>query len=172
MDSQQIIPIPEERIESKIYFLRGRKVMSDHDLAVLYGVDTRSLNQAVKRNSERFPEDFMFQLTLDEANLLTSQFVMSKRGKGGSYWLPYVFTEQGIAMLSSVLRSRQAIQVNIQIIRTFTKLRELLADHESLRLKLEDLERRYDSQFKIVFDALRRMFTEEDEQKPEIGFRA
>jgi hypothetical protein len=177
--------IPEERIEAKIYFIRGKKVMLDRDLALLYGVTTKALNQAVKRNLERFPEDFMFKLALNEAPNLRSQFVTSsftthgdvprsqfvtlESGKNIKY-APYAFTELGVAMLSSVLRSRQAIAVNIQIMRTFAKLREILANHESLRLKLEDMEKRYDEQFRSVFDALRRLIAEDEEPKNEIGF--
>ena len=170
---------PVEIIESKIYFIRGRKVMLDRDLAVLYGVETKVLNQAVKRNLERFPEDFMFELSLNEATGLRSQFVtlnadpqisISRRGKHEKYG-HVVFSEMGIAMLSSVLNSKRAIQVNIQIMRTFTKLREILATHDELRLKLEDLERRYSQDYKVVFDTLRQLMAVEAEPKPEIGFR-
>jgi hypothetical protein len=164
--------IPTERIEAKIFLFRGFKVMLAQDLALLYGVETRTLNQAVNRNRERFPEDFMFQLTENESLSLRSQFVISNSERGGTRYSPYAFTEQGVAMLSSVLKSKQAIMMNIQIIRAFTKLREMMSENDSLRLQLEVLEKRFDEQFKIVFDALRRIFTVEDGPKPEIGFKA
>ena len=144
--------------------------MLDRDLAQLYGVETRTLNQAIRRNSGRFPDDFMFVLSLREAESLRSQFVISNVGRGGIRYRPIAFTEQGIAMLSSVLNSERAILVNIQIIRTFTKLRDMIAHHAELRDKLEALEMRYDEQFKIVFDAIRRLLAEEDAPKTEIGF--
>lgn len=159
--------IPDERIVGKIYFIRGQKVIFDRDLAVLYDVETRMLNQAVKRNVKRFPEDFMFQLNKQEADIfLRSQIVTSSEGdasrsqivilkKGSNIkYFPYVFTEQGVAMLSSVLKSDRAIQVNIQIMRTFTKLREMLSTHKDLRNKIEKMEGKYDEQFKIVFKVL------------------
>lgn len=171
--NQYIVPV--ERIESRIYFLRDMKVMIDRDLAVLYDVSTKTLNQAVKRNKKRFPEDFMFQLKKVELELylaqsLRSQFVTLKRGEHLKY-LPYAFTEQGVAMLSSVLNSERAIMVNIQIMRTFTKLREMIASHEELRMKLEAMEKRYDEQFSIVFDALRKMLDEDENSSSQIGFR-
>lgn len=161
--------VPAERIANKIHFLRGRKIMLDRDLAELYGVPTKVLNQAVRRNPERFPEDFMFKLSEDELKNLKSQIVTSSWG--GIRWVPMAFTEQGVAMLSSVLRSPRAIAVNIQIIRLFTRLRELLADHEQLRLKIEAMEQRYDTQFKAVFDAIRELLTEPVQPETEIGFR-
>ena len=162
--------IPQEIIESKIFLIRGRKVMLDRDLAVLYGVETKALNQAVKRNSQRFPDDFMFQLSVEEARLLSrSQFVTLKKGQNIKY-LPYVFTENGVAMLSSVLNSERAIQVNIQIIRTFTRLREILATHKDLARRLNDLEKKYDGQFKIIFDALRALMAPPIKPKRKIGF--
>jgi len=144
--------------------------MLDRDLAVLYGVPTKVLKQSVKRNIERFPEDFMFELSLHEASNLRSQIVTSSLKHGGERYLPYAFTEQGVAMLSTVLRSPQAIQVNVVIMRTFVKIRQMITTHEDLRLKLDALESRYDEQFKIVFDAMRRLMTEDDEPKLEIGF--
>ncbi|MBP9762020.1 ORF6N domain-containing protein [Patescibacteria group bacterium] len=146
--------------------------MFARDLAALYEVETKALNQAVTRNKERFPEDFMFQLTRQEMENWRSQFVTSNSDKMGVRHAPYVFSEQGVAMLSSVLKSKRAIMVNIQIIRTFTKLRELVHEHDSLRFKLENLEKRFDEQFKVVFDALRRIFRAEDDPKSEIGFKA
>ena len=164
--------VSETIIEGKIYLARGQKVMVDHDLAKLYGVTTMALNQAVKRNSERFPRDFMFSLTLDEAKNLISQFVISS-SHGGLRKRPVVFTELGVAMLSSVLRSPRAIAVNIQIMRTFSRLRDMLAENDDLRRKVEVLEKEYDENFRIVFDAIRRMMAFDDEAgKSEIGFRA
>lgn len=136
-----------------IYLVRSHKVMIDHDLADLYGVTTKALVQAVKRNIKRFPKDFMFQLSNQEVRNLKSQIVTSSWG--GRRKLPYAFTEQGVAMLSSVLRSENAIEVNIQIMRTFVQLRNLIASNVELSLRLDDLERRYDGQFKKVFDAIR-----------------
>ena len=136
--------VPQEIIETKIVFIRGKKVMLDKNLAQLYGVETRALNQAVRRNIARFPEDFMFQLTKEEAEeLLRSQFVTLKRGQHYKY-LPFAFTENGVAMLSSVLNSERAIKVNIQIMRTFTRLREMLMTHKDLKEKIEAMEKKYD----------------------------
>jgi len=145
--------IIQERIAHKIFLVRGAKVMIDRDLAKLYDVPTKVFNQAIKRNFKRFPNDFMFQLNGRESKNLRSQFVTSSWG--GLRYKPYVFTEQGVAMLSSVLNSERAIQVNIQIMRTFTKLREMISTHKDLREKIEQMEKKYDSQFKIVFDALK-----------------
>lgn len=157
-------------IESKILLLRGKRVMLDKDLAELYEVETRSLIQAVKRNIERFPEGFMFQLTSDEAKYSRSQIVILKHGHNIKY-LPYAFTEQGVAMLSSVLRSKRAIQVNIQIMKTFTKIREMLESHRYLRIKIEALERKYNHQFKVVFDAIKQLLIEPPQKpKKKIGF--
>lgn len=163
--------VSETIIEGKIYLVRGQKVMVDHDLAKLYGVSTMVLNQAVKRNSERFPKDFMFSLTVYEAKSLISQFVISKPGRGGMRKRPVVFTELGVAMLSSVLRSPRAIAVNIQIMRTFSRLREMLAENDDLRRKVEALEKQYDENFKIVFDAIRNMIADGGKGRSEIGFR-
>ena len=153
---QQIVP--REVIERRIYLIREHKVMLDSDLAELYGVETFNLNKAVKRNLDRFPQDFMFQLTEEEANVLRFQIGMSKpRGRGGRRYLAYAFTEQGVAMLSSVLNSGRAVQVNIAIMRTFVRLRYLLATHKDLAAKLEAIEKKYDKQFKVVFDILRQL---------------
>lgn len=188
--------IPAERIAARIFLIRGEKVMLDTDLAELYGVTTGALNQAVKRNPERFPADFMFQLTDDELlSLLRSQNVTSKLknefkslirkdilksqnvisneeiGKGGRRYLPHAFTEQGVAMLSSVLRSPQAVQVNIAIMRTFVRLRQLIASHADLARKLVDLESKYDAHFKVVFDAIRELMSPAlPRQGREMGF--
>ncbi|HHT9105306.1 MAG TPA: ORF6N domain-containing protein [Candidatus Wujingus californicus] len=144
--------------------------MLDTDLALLYGVKTKMLNQAVKRNIQRFPDDFMFQLTREEFNSLRSQIVTLKRGQHRKY-LPYVFTEQGVAMLSSVLNSERAIQVNIQIMRAFIKLKEMLSTHKDLKQKIEEMEKKYDYQFKIVFDAIKQLLEPPAEPKGKIGFQ-
>lgn len=158
-----------ERISESILWLRGQKVMLDADLARLYGVETKVLLQAVKRNSERFPEDFAFQVDNQEFENLRSQFVTSNRG--GRRYLPYAFTEQGVAMLSSVLRSARAVQVNIEIMRTFVKLRQLLTSNTELARKLAALESKYDAQFKVVFDAIRELMRPpEPGSKRPIGF--
>ncbi len=158
-------------IERRIYLIRKQKVMLDTDLAELYGVETRVLVQAVKRNIERFPSDFMFQLTKEEDELLRSHSVISKTGRGGRRYLPYAFTEQGVAMLSGVLHSPRAVQVNVAIMRTFVKLREMLTTHKGLAQKLEALEKKYDRQFKVVFDAIRQLMGPEEPPKQQrIGF--
>jgi hypothetical protein len=164
--------IPTERIERAIVALRGGRVMLDADLAALYGVPVRSLNQAVRRNRGRFPADFMFQLTAAEFRRLRSQTVISKNSRGGRRTAPYVFTEQGIAMLSSVLRSDRAVRVNIEIMRTFVRLRQMLQANADLARKLASLERRYDDQFKIVFDAIRRLVAPPEPNRRRIGFGA
>ena len=165
-----------ESIASQIYFIRGKRVMLDSDLAALYGVKTKSLNLAVKRNISRFPDDFMFELSAEEANFLRFQNETSKDGSGGRRYLPHVFTEQGIAMLSGVLNSPRAIQANIQIMRTFTKLRELLVHNEIIRQKIEELESKYekhDKQFKVIFEAIRELLaTPKPVKKKPIGFHA
>ncbi len=160
--------IPQQLIESKILLLRGKKVMLDKDLAALYGVETFNLNKAVKRNIDRFPEDFMFQLNTEEFKSLTFHFGISSWG--GTRKLPYAFTENGVAMLSSVLNSRRAVQVNIQIMRTFTRIREMLATHKDLQKKIEDMEKKYDAQFKVVFDAIRELMRPPETKKRKIGF--
>jgi len=185
--------IPAEKIENKIYLIRGQKVMLDRDLAELYGVETKVLNQAVKRNRERFPVDFMFKLTLKEAEELIfhldadrsrSQIVTLKdaeadflsvsrqklkRGKHMKY-LPYVFTEHGVLMLSSVLNSKRAVRVNIQIMRSFTRLRQILSSHKELREKIELMERKYDKQFKVVFEYIKSFLKDEGGKEKKIGF--
>jgi phage regulator Rha-like protein len=146
--------------------------MLDSDLAELYGVETFNLNKAVKRNIDRFPEDFMFQLSREEADSLRFQIGMSKKtGRGGRRYLPFVFTEQGVAMLSSVLNSKRAVQVNIEIMRAFVKLRQMLASNAELARKLEALEKKYDAQFKVVFDAIRQLMSPALPKKSRIGFR-
>jgi len=165
------IAVRQEVIDSKIYMIRGHKVMLSMDLAELYGVEPKVLMQAVKRNIERFPSDFMFILTNQEFMNLKSQFVTSSWG-GIRRANPYAFTEQGVAMLSSVLRSKQAVQVNIAIMRAFVKLREMLATHKDLARKLSDMEKKYDSQFRVVFDAIRQLMAPPVPKKGRIGFRA
>ena len=163
--------IPLERIEQSICLIRGHKVMLDRDLAVLYGVPTKALKQAVKRNLKRFPDDFMFVLDADEHAILRSQFVTSKGDpRGGTQYAPMAFTEQGVAMLSGVLHSDRAIEVNIAIMRTFVKLRRMLEDHETLARKLAEMEKKYDGQFKIVFDVLKLLMTPPTPPRKPIGF--
>lgn len=163
-------PIPVESIERAIVLVHGQKVMLDSDLAELYGVETRALVQAVKRNRDRFPEDFMFQLTREEFDNLRSQPVISSPGRGGRRYPPHAFTEQGVAMLSSVLRSARAVKVNIEIMRTFVRLRQMLASHAELARRLDDLEGKYDEQFKAVFDAIRALMTPPEPKRRPIGF--
>jgi hypothetical protein len=151
------LPVPGGTVERQIYLIRGHKVMIDRDLAALYGVETRTLNQGVRRNIRRFPGDFMFQLNRQEMAIWKSQIVISNREKKGLRKPPLVFTEQGVAMLSSILKSERAIQVNIAIMRAFVKLREILSTHKDLARKLEELEKKYDKQFKVVFDAIREL---------------
>jgi hypothetical protein len=162
--------IPSERIINKIYIIRNRKVMLDRDLAELYGVKTMVLNQAVKRNMKRFPEDFMFQLTKKEMENWISQIVISKSERMGLRKLPYVFTEQGVAMLSSVLNSNRAIQVNIQIIRTFTRIRELLVTNEALHHKIMEMEKKYDGNIQKIFQILGELLEDDKRPRRKIGF--
>lgn len=166
--------IPVELIERRIYLIRGHKVMLDRDLADLYQVETSALNRQVKRNIERFPADFMFQLNDEEAEALRCQFGISKpEGRGGRRYLPYAFTQEGVAMLSSVLRSDRAVLVNIAIMRAFVRLREILISNKDLASRLDSLEKKYDSRFRVVFDAIRKL-TEpvSDSNRRHIGFRA
>jgi ORF6N domain len=163
------LAIPAERIERRILLVRGQKVMLSTDLAELYGVAPRVLVQAVKRNHERFPEDFMFQLTKEEYGNLKSQFVISSWG-GARRAAPYAFTEQGVAMLSSVLRSKRAVAVNIAIMRAFVKLREMLASNHELARRLDQMEKNYDTKFKIIFDAIRELMKPPEKPRRPIGF--
>ncbi len=164
------LSLTAEGIERRIYLVREQKVMLDSDLAELYEVPTRRLNEQVRRNLKRFPSDFMFQLTSDEVAALRSQFAISKPNRGGRRYAPYVFTEQGVAMLSSVLNSERAIEVNIAIMRAFVKLREILATHKDLARKLEEMEKKYDVQFRVVFDAIRELMRPSTVPRRKIGF--
>jgi hypothetical protein len=175
------LAIPPERIEARILLIRGEKVLLDADLAELYGVSTKRLNEQVRRNIDRFPADFMFQLTREEsdnlrfhfgASSLRSQFATSNAGRGGRRYNPLAFTEQGVAMLSSVLRSERAVQVNIAIMRAFVKLREMLASHRDLARRLNEMENKYDSQFKVVFNAIRELMKPPEKPRRRIGFRS
>ena len=164
--------IPAERIEKAIYLIRGEKVMLDRDLATLYGVGTKVLKQAVRRNIDRFPEDFMFVLNPMEFQDWRSQFVTSKADRKGLRYPPMAFSEHGILMLSSVLNSKRAIQVNIEIMRAFVRLRQMLASNVELSRRLNELESKYDRQFKVVFDAIRKLMTPTSGSPKQIGFRA
>ncbi len=168
-NKNELTTIPSERIISRIFLFRGKKVMLDKDLAILYGVKPIRLREQVKRNIKRFPKDFMFQLNKQEIDFMVSQNAIPSRKYLGGY-LPYVFTEQGVAMLSSVLNSERAVQVNIQIIRTFTKLKELLTTNKKIREKIESMERKYDKQLKDIFEVLKRLLIEEEKPKKRIGF--
>jgi hypothetical protein len=162
-----------EHVEKKIVLVRGHKAMLDADLAKLYGVTTFNLNKAVKRNMDRFPSDFMFRLTAEEAQILIFQFGISRSGGwGGRRHSPHVFTEQGVAMLSSVLKSKRAAQANIAIMRAFVRLREMIASHKDLAHRLNELEKKYDRQFKIVFDAIRELMTPSKAPIRRIGFHS
>ena len=163
--------VPIEVTEKKILLIGGQKVMLDSDLAALYGVTTKRLNEQVRRNLKRFPADFMYRLSREEIESLRSHFATSSSW-GGRRTPPYVFTEQGIAMLSSVLNSDRAIQVNIEIMRTFVKLREMMSSHKDLARKLSELEKKYDGQFQIVFEAIRQIIAVEEKPKRKVGFIA
>jgi phage regulator Rha-like protein len=167
----QVAMIPAERIEKAILSIRGEKVMLDSDLAELYGVETRVLNQAVKRNASRFPEDFMFQLNADEiAKLNRSQIVIGSQKHRDPRFPPYAFTEHGALMLANVLNSERAAQTSVQVVRVFVRLRQMLASNAELSRKLAALENKYDAQFKVVFDAIRQLMSPPVRPKREIGF--
>lgn len=177
-DKSLVTQITDNKIVERIYLLRGQKVMIDNDLAEMYGVDTKVLNQAVKRNAQRFPEDFMFQLTKNEWEALRSQFVtLELKEKGRAKYpkyLPKAFTEQGVAMLSSGLRSETAIQVNIQIIRVYTRIRQLLFDNKDLWRKLEKIEQdviKKDDEIKAIFKILKKLLVQEEKPREPIGFK-
>jgi hypothetical protein len=165
------ILVPQEIVESKIFLFRDKKVILDKDLAALYGVSVKYLKRQVRRNIDRFPTDFMFQLTQEELKNWRCQFGTSNSAdKMGLRYSPFAFTEPGVAMLSSVLNSKRAVQVNIQIIRTFIKLREMLLTHAELKHKIETMEGKYDQRFKIVFDAIRQLLTPPEKPRRRIGF--
>jgi phage regulator Rha-like protein len=164
--------VPPERVEKAILLIRGQKVMLDRDLAELYGVTTGNLNKAVKRNLDRFPDDFMFQLTLEEYRSIRFQFGSLEKGRHSKY-RPYAFTEQGVAMLSSVLNSKRAIEVNIAIMRAFVKLREMVSTHKKLALKLSELERKIEGQdesIQTIFEAIHQLMAPPEKPKKKIGF--
>ncbi|HEY5464350.1 MAG TPA: ORF6N domain-containing protein [Hanamia sp.] len=171
-----VVSLSKETIVEKIFIIRGQKVMIDRDLAKMYGVETSYLNRAVKRNFTRFPIDFMFQLSKEEfQNLIFQIGISKKKGRGGTRKLPYAFTEQGVAMLSSVLNSETAIQVNIQIIRLFTKMKQLILDNKDLWMKIEKIEQhlvKNDEEIKTVFDYLKKLLVQENKPRNPIGFRA
>ncbi len=172
MMNQQLAVIPVERIERAILLVRGQKVMLDADLAKLYASSTKRLNEQVKRNRDRFPNDFMFRLSRDEWDCLRSQIATSKMGRGGRRVPPYAFTEHGAIMAANVLNSPRAVQASIQVVRAFIRLRELLASHKELARRLDALEQRYDGQFKVVFDAIRKLMTPSESKVPRMGFHA
>ncbi len=174
MDSKQQISISEEAIISRIYIIRGHKVMLDRDLAVLFGVETKVLKQAVKRNHRRFPNDFMFEMNSEELEIWRSQFVTSKSDSKGLRYAPFCFTEQGVTMLSCILNSQRAIDANIRIIRVFTKMREMLLTHKDILLKLEQLENQVScnhNDIKIIFEALKQLLCAPEKERIPIGYK-
>ena len=164
--------IPVEFIENKIYFIRNKKVMLDSDLAELYGVSTKRLNEQVRRNIDRFPEDFMFVLTKEEVDFLRSQIATLKKGRGQhSKYLPYAFTEHGAIMAATILNSSRAVEMSIFVVRAFVKLREMLISHKDLKQKIAEMENIYDSQFKIVFNAIKELMSPPEKPARKIGFK-
>jgi hypothetical protein len=166
--------LPDETIINKIYLIRGQKIMIDRDLAELYGVPTRVLNQAVKRNFDRFPEDFMFQMSKEEFQNWRSQFVTSNSDKMGLRYAPFCFTEQGVTMLSCILNSKTAIEVNIRIIRVFTKMREMILTHKDILLKLEELEKqgtKNSDDIQLIFRALKQLLNQPKLTRKQIGYK-
>jgi len=168
--NRTLVTVPVERVENAILFIRGEKVILDRDLATLYDILTKLLKQAVRRNIDRFPDDFMFVLEKTEFEAWRSQFVTSKSDRKGLRYSPMAFTEQGVAMLSSVLNSQRAVQVNIAVMRTFVRLRQMLISNVGLARKLEQLEKKYDHQFKVVFDAIRQLMIPPEPKRKQIGF--
>ena len=167
--NKALVRLPTERVEKAILLIRSEKVILDSDLAELYGVTTSRLNEQVKRNQDRFPEDFAFQLTEQELARLRSQFAISK-GQGGRRYLPYAFTEHGAIMAATVLNSKIAVQASVQVVRAFIKLRQMLASNAELASRLSELENKYDAQFKVVFDAIRKLMTPPQTARKQIGF--
>lgn len=173
MSTQRVVAAQFESIKQSIFQIRGQKVMLDFHLAELYGVPTKRLKEQVRRNSDRFPADFMFELTEQEEHLLRSQLATSKRGRGGSRYRPFAFTEQGVAMLATVLSSKRAVRVNIAIMRTFVELRQIIASHKELAVQLRELERKvgtHDLQIRAIFEAIRQLVKTPDLPKRQIGF--
>ncbi|MGE5711671.1 MAG: ORF6N domain-containing protein [Nitrospira sp.] len=164
------LPVPVERIEQSIHILRGHRVMLDTDLAELYGVEVKQLKRQVRRNRDRFPSDFLLELSHEEYRALRCQIGSLKRGEHAKY-RPFAFTEQGVAMLSSVLKSKRAIQVNIAIMRAFVQLREMIASNKGLARRLNELEKKYDAQFRVVFEAIRELMEEPEPKSRRIGFK-
>lgn len=165
-----ISPISAETVALRIHVIRGEKVILDSDLAAIYGVTTSNFNKAVRRNVDRFPEDFMFQLTKEEYESLRFQIGISKTGRGGRRHMPYAFTEHGALMAANILNSETAVRASIQVIRAFVKMRYMLESNKELARKIDALERKYDSQFKVVFEAIRKLMVPPDKPKGEIGF--
>ena len=166
---ESVIKLPPGRVENTIHLIRGEKVILDADLAALFGVENRALIQAVKRNSKRFPKDFVFQLTKDEFDALRSQIVISK-GRGGRRSFPYAFTEHGVIMAANVLNSDRAIAASVEVVRAFARLRQMVVSNAELSRRLDHLERRYDKQFKVLFDAIRQLMTPPEPPRKQIGF--
>jgi len=167
-----LVNVPIERVEQAILFVRGEKVILDADLAELYGVTTTRLNEQIKRNQNRFPKDFAFRLTKQEFTNLMSQFATSSSRHGGRRKLPLVFTEHGALMAANVLNSKTAVQASVHVVRAFTRLRQMLASNVELSRKLGDLERKYDAQFKVVFDAIRQLMAPPETKRKQIGFKS
>lgn len=168
--SKDLTSIAVEQIQSIILVIRGERVILDSELAKLYGVTTARLNQQVRRNAERFPSDFVFNITKEENESLMLQFATSKQGRGGARKLPLVFTEHGAIMAANVLNSQRAVRASVEVVRAFIRLRRILASNTDLARKLNELERRYDRQFKVVFDAIRQLMTPPPKKRKQIGF--
>jgi phage regulator Rha-like protein len=174
MPKEQKLILPDEAVMNKIYLVRGKKIMLDRDLAELYGVETKVLKQAVRRNLNRFPEDFMFEMNKSELENWRTQFASSKEDRQGLRYAPFCFTEQGVTMLSCILNSERAIAVNIQIIRIFTRMREMLLTHKDILLKLEQLEKKvtgHDEDIRLIFEYLKQLLTPPQEPRAKIGFK-
>lgn len=171
MTNNSLATVPVERIEKSIYVIRGEKVMLDSDLAEIYGVSTANFNKAVKRNVDRFPSDFMFQLDEEEFKSLIFQTGTSNKGRGGRRYLPYVFTEHGALMAANILNSPHAVDASIQVVRAFIRLRAMIVSDAVLSKKVDALEKKYDHQFKVVFDAIRRLMIPPEPKRKPIGFR-
>ncbi|MCA1600317.1 MAG: ORF6N domain-containing protein [Acidobacteria bacterium] len=169
---EALITVPVERVEQAIFVIRGERVIIDSDLAKLYGVTTARLNQQVRRNGERFPDDFMFEITKEENESLMLQFATSQGGRGGRRKLPLVFTEHGAIMAANVLNSKRAVRASVQVVRAFVRLRQMVASNAELARKLDELEKRYDAQFKVVFEAIRQLMTPPEPKQKQIGFQA